>query len=116
MRGSTNGARRARSTIAGWMPAWVIVAVGLTTCGGTPRDTLDDAATTVRVKTALLNHPEIGALGIDVETVRGIVMLSGRIQTEAQAQTAIALARRVPDVREVRSALLIVPDGPPRGP
>ena len=66
-----------------------------------------DAHTTVRVKTALLNHPDLGVRSIDVRVTRGVVELSGRVLTQTEADTAVRLVRLVPDVVDVRSRLLV---------
>lgn len=66
-----------------------------------------DAHTTVRVKTALINHPDLGVRSIDVRVTRGVVELSGRVLTQAEADTAVRLARLVPDVVDVRSRLQV---------
>ncbi len=66
----------------------------------------DDLTITTRVKTALLNS-DIAAPRIDVETVNRVVTLTGRVATREEEQKAIQLARSVPGVAEVKSALQI---------
>ena len=66
---------------------------------------------TTRVKTAMLNDPAVGGLGIDVDTFKGVVTLSGRVRSEAERTQAVSLARRVNGVSEVKDALQIVPEG-----
>jgi hypothetical protein len=66
-----------------------------------------DARTSARVKRALLNHPEIGARPISIRVVRGIVQLSGRVRSTAEAELASVLARAVDGVHDVRSDLQI---------
>ena len=80
-------------------------------CGKTVGETLDDATVTTRVKTAMLNDPSVGGLSIDVDTFKGIVTLSGRVRSPAEKDRAIALARRVDGVTEVKDALQVIPDG-----
>jgi hyperosmotically inducible protein len=79
-------------------------------CGKTVGDTVDDATITTRVKTAMLNDPAVGGLRIDVDTFKGVVTLSGRVKTEAEKQQAIALARKVDGVAQVKDALQVIPD------
>lgn len=67
----------------------------------------DDATISTRVKTALLNDPDIGALRIDVSTVQGVVTLSGVARTRAEEQKAVQVARKIPGVRDVKSALQV---------
>ena len=49
----------------------------LTACGKSVGETIDDATITTRVKTSLLNDPDVGGLRIDVDTFKGVVTLSG---------------------------------------
>ncbi len=76
-------------------------------CGKTIGDTLDDATITTRVKSALLNDPQVGVLRIDVSTTGGIVTLSGNVNSGAEQDRAVQIARRVPGVKEVKSTLTV---------
>lgn len=78
-------------------------------CGKTVGETVDDATITTRVKTALLNDPDVGGLKIDVDTFKGVVTLSGSVKTAAEQQKAIQLARRTPGVTDVKNALQVLP-------
>jgi hyperosmotically inducible periplasmic protein len=78
-------------------------------CGKTVGETIDDATITTRVKTALLNDPDVGGLRIDVDTFKGIVTLSGRVKTKDEEAKAIALARKIGGVMDVKSTLQIQP-------
>ena len=68
---------------------------------------LDDTAITTKIKTKLLADPVVSGFAISVETFRGRVVLSGFVNSQAQVDRAIALAREVPGVREVQPALVI---------
>ena len=81
----------------------------LAACGKTVGDTIDDATITTRIKTALLNDPEIGGLRIDVDTFKGVVTLSGRVKTKEEEAKAIAIARKIGGVNDVKSTLLVQP-------
>ena len=67
----------------------------------------DDAAITTKIKTKLLGDPVVSGFAVSVETFRGRVVLSGFVNSQTQIDRAIALAREVPGVREVQSALVI---------
>jgi osmotically-inducible protein OsmY len=86
-----------------------LVAPLLSACGAGPsvRTQPDDLDITARVKTALLNAKDITAPSIDVETTNRVVTLSGRVESKDQEQKAIAIARSVPGVSEVKSTLQI---------
>ena len=90
----------------------VMLALPLTAaCGKTVGETIDDTTITTRVKTAMLNDPAVGGLGIDVDTFKGVVTLSGRVRSQAERTQAVNLARRVNGVAEVKDALQVIPEG-----
>ena len=91
--------------------ALLVVAPLTAGCGKTVGETIDDTTTTTRVKTALLNDPAVGGLRIDVDTFKGVVTLSGRVKNQTEKEQAIALARKVDGVTEVKDALQIIPEG-----
>ena len=78
-------------------------------CGKTVGETIDDATITTRVKTAFINDPLVGAARIDVDTFKGIVTLSGRVKSKAEETKAIALAKSIKGVSDVKSTLTIEP-------
>jgi hyperosmotically inducible protein len=79
----------------------------LTACGKTVSETSDDADITTRVKTVFINDKEIGSERIEVDTLKGIVTLSGRVKSKQQEEKAVALARTVRGVVEVKSTLQV---------
>jgi osmotically-inducible protein OsmY len=81
----------------------------LAACGKSVGETIDDATITTRVKTSLLNDPDVGGLRIDVDTFKGVVTLSGRVKTKEEEAKAVALARKIGGVTEVKSSLQIQP-------
>jgi hyperosmotically inducible protein len=78
-------------------------------CGKTVGETVDDATITTRVKTALLNDPDVGGLRIDVDTTIGVVTLSGVVKSKEEEAKAIAVARRIDGVKDVKSTLQVNP-------
>lgn len=91
--------------------ALAVVAVGCKSSGGMRSSTqtagLDDVTIATRVKTALLNEPELHAQQIQVQAEQGVVTLVGVVPNEAEVARAQAVARTVGGVREVRSALKV---------
>ena len=81
----------------------------LSACGKSVGETIDDATITARVKTALLNDPDVGGLRIDVDTFKGVVTLSGAVKSPAERDKAVALARKVGGVTDVKSTLQVQP-------
>ena len=82
----------------------------LTACGKSVGETIDDATITTRVKTSLLNDPDVGGLRIDVDTFKGVVTLSGRVKTKEEEAQAVALARKIGGVTDVKSTLQVTPN------
>ena len=78
-------------------------------CGKTIGETIDDTTITTRVKTSMLNDPAVGGTSIDVDTYKGVVTLSGRVKSQAEHDQALALARKVDGVTDVKDALQIIP-------
>ena len=72
-------------------------------CAGSPiqestGEYIDDTTLTSKVKTTLLQDPQVSGLAINVETFKGEVQLSGFANTEAERQRAAVLASKVPGV------------------
>lgn len=75
---------------------------------------IQDAQLAAQVKTVLVNDPDLGTTTIEVAVTRGVVRLAGTVRSQAHADRAIGLARRVQGVSDVRSDLRIgIPDTPP---
>ena len=73
---------------------------------GTQRSTgeyTDDASISTRVKLSLANTPGVKATEVQVETYRGVVQLSGFADSPEMARAAVAAARGVSGVREVKN-------------
>ena len=91
----------------------VLAAGGLTGgCAATPTSDstgqyVDDTAITTRVKTALLGDDAVKSLEIKVETVKGVVQLSGFVDNRAQKSAAERDASNVPNVKTVVNDLIV---------
>ena len=68
---------------------------------------ISDAQTAARVKTALVNDPDLGSRIIEVRVVLGAVRLTGRVSTPEEAARAAAIARGVSGVVSVQASLLV---------
>lgn len=66
---------------------------------------LDDTAVTTRVKTAIFNEPTLKVLQINVETYKNVVQLSGFVNTGAEMNKAVEVARGVKGVTSVKNDL-----------
>ena len=76
-------------------------------CGKSVGETIDDATVTTRVKTAFINDKEVGAMRIDVDTFKGVVTLSGSVKSKAEEEKAVALAKTINGVVDVKSTLQV---------
>ncbi len=65
-----------------------------------------DAWITTKVKTELMTTKGIPSTDISVTTNNGVVVLSGVVDTKAQMQKSIAVAKAVKGVRNVDSSAL----------
>ena len=72
-------------------------------------ETIDDAAITARVKTALVQARGINATAINVNTYRGEVQLSGFVDNPESIGRAVEIARAVQGVRGVTNSLTPAP-------
>ena len=66
---------------------------------------MGDAAITGSVKTALIAEPNLKALQIDVDTVNGVVTLTGQVDNSDQKSRAIQVAQGVSGVASVKDNL-----------
>lgn len=91
------------------LAVWLVAPLTMA-CGKSIGEALDDTTITTRVKTAMLNDPSVGGLRIDVDTFKGVVTLSGRVNSQTEHDHALTLARRVNGVAEVKDALQVIPE------
>ncbi|SDF02409.1 BON domain-containing protein [Rhodospira trueperi] len=98
------------------LPALLVLA-GLTVgsmaaCTSTPSsestgEYLDDTVISSKVRAAILGDQGLTIFKIDVETYKGVVQLSGFVDSAASRQRAGAVAADVTGVRQVRNDLVI---------
>jgi osmotically-inducible protein OsmY len=93
----------------------IVIALAVTACAPTPNsrgtgEVIDDAAITTRVNTEITQKSGLGeAFAINVNTYRGVVSLSGFVDTAKQKQAAEQAASRVPGVKRVENNLQLKP-------
>lgn len=68
---------------------------------------LDDAAITAKVKTEIIREPTLKALQINVDTYKGVVQLSGFVDSEESVRKAGEVAASVPGVKSVKNNLVV---------
>jgi len=68
---------------------------------------LNDAEITAKIKTAIFAEPGLKSLQISVDTIGGVVTLSGSVDSPASSDRAKALAAAVAGVKEVDNRLSV---------
>ncbi len=66
---------------------------------------MDDSAITAKVKAALVDHEDIKSTDISVKTEKKMVTLSGFVESQAQAEQAVTVAKGVEGVASVSDKL-----------
>lgn len=64
---------------------------------------VDDAVITTKVKAAIFNEPTLKSAEINVETFKGAVQMSGFVNSQADINKAVELARGVKGVASVKN-------------
>jgi hyperosmotically inducible protein len=88
------------------------LAGGLAGCAGdrynqSTGQRLDDNRTAERVKDALAHDPQYKYDGVNVVAFKGVVQLSGFVNTKAQKSSAGDVAKKVEGVREVENNITV---------
>lgn len=66
---------------------------------------IDDVTVTAKVKAALLQSPEVKGSDVNVNTEKGVVQLSGFVESKTQSERALQIARGVSGVKEVHDKM-----------
>ena len=64
---------------------------------------IDDTVITTKVKAAIFNDPDLKSMEINVETFKGVVQMSGFVNSQADINRAVRLARDVKGVESVKN-------------
>lgn len=68
---------------------------------------IDDSTITTKVKAAIFNEPSLKVLQINVETFKGVVQLSGFVDTPQNSSKAAEVAAGVKGVKSVKNNLIV---------
>lgn len=63
----------------------------------------DDSVITTKVKAAIFNEPSLKSAEINVETFKGVVQLSGFVESQADINKAVMITSKVKGVTSVKS-------------
>jgi len=81
-------------------------------CASTPKhestgEYVDDSVITTKVKTAIFNEDSLKSLQISVKTYKGVVQLSGSVDSSQKVTKAGEVARKVENVVSVKNDLVV---------
>ncbi len=98
-------------TVARFLVALAMIAV-FVACASTPKQSstgelVDDSVITTKIKTLLAEDEFLKSFQISVETRKGIVELSGFVDTQKTKDRAGQIARGVGGVKSVQNALIV---------
>lgn len=102
--------KRMRSTIPYLLGLLVLLLLTACAASGTKRSTgtyIDDKAITAKVEAGLAGNPDTSAMQVEVETYRGVVQLSGFVDSEKSKDAAEKVARGVTGVVDVENNLIV---------
>ena len=88
--------------------ALTVQAAGQSTHGHESEQPGTDTWITTKVKAELLTTKDVSGMEIKVETVNGVVALSGTVASKVEADRAIAAAKGIKGVKSVDSSALMV--------
>jgi len=92
--------------------AGLVLATSLAACSAiegreTAGQYVDDTTITTKVKAAIVNDEGLKGMQINVETMDGVVQLSGFVDNSTQAAQAANDARSVTGVKSVRNSIVV---------
>lgn len=90
----------------------VVLAASLAGCAGSRTlestgENVDDSLITAKIKAAIAQDPSLRAFQINVETFKGVVLLSGFVDSADAVSRATTLASRVAGVKSVKNSLIV---------
>jgi len=89
-----------------------VTLVSVVGCASTSRqegtgEYVDDAVITTKVKAAIFNEPTLKSAEINVETFKGVVQMSGFVNSQADINKAVEVARSVKGVTAVKNDMRV---------
>lgn len=101
-----------RATLAAIISAWVLLsAPGCAVSRGqeTVGAYIDDTTITTQIKSRFFEDKAVAGSSISVETLNGVVMLSGFAKNTTEKATAENIARKINGVKSVRNEIAVKP-------
>ena len=90
----------------------LLLIMAIAGCAGSPKsestgEYFDDSMLTTKVKASILGDSRLKVMQINVETFKGVVLLSGFVDSQAAAKRAVDIARTIKGVKSVNNALVV---------
>ncbi len=90
----------------------VMAIAALIGCASTPRqegtgEYLDDSVITTKVKAEIFNDASLKSSEINVETFKGVVQLSGFVNSQPDIDRAVQVTRQVNGVKSVKNDMRV---------
>jgi len=90
----------------------LLLAASLAGCAGgrtyeSTGEYIDDSVLTTKVKSAILADSRLKVMQINVKTFKGIVQLSGFVDSETAATHAVDVVRTIKGVKMVNNSLIV---------
>ncbi|HEX4567419.1 MAG TPA: BON domain-containing protein [Vicinamibacterales bacterium] len=83
----------------------VAITLMVAACASATYDTHDDLTISTQVKIALIQDARLGEFRINAATSHGVTTLQGSVPSQEDVDHAIAVARKVRGVKDVKSEL-----------
>jgi len=87
-----------------WAMALILMFAGAASAADIP-----DAWVTMKTKVSLMTTEGLSTMDLNVDTVKGVVTLHGKVATEAEKAKAETVARGIDGAKEVKNLLQVVP-------
>lgn len=86
----------------------VLILATMVGCASSPKkegvgEYIDDSVITTKTKAAIFNEPTLKSAEINVETFKGVVQLSGFVNSQADINKAVSLTRAIGGVTSVKN-------------
>lgn len=88
----------------------LVLAVFIAGCGDTKENTgeyVDDTVLISKVNEEIFNDPMLKVFQINVESLKGIVQLSGIVDSQIASDRAVEIARSVTGVKSVKNDIVV---------
>lgn len=98
-----------------WIVGYLILIGGITSCAGLlnphpieiEEESQEDIVLAMKIKAELIEAKELNAAAIHVESINGLVVLKGFVETESQRQLASSITQKIPNVKRVDNQIKV---------